>query len=172
MRTLVAYYSRSGNTRRVAEAIATALGADLEPIVDRADRGGILGYLRAGRDAYRRRTTRIDPPRLDPTGYDLVVVGTPVWASSVTPAVRTWLAEYRGRVPNVALFLTHGGSGRERVFAQMTELCGHFPLAALGLRVDELRSGVWESRVRDFAAEIAGLVTRSGTAEAGAGATG
>ena len=76
-------------------------------------------------------------------------------------------------VPSVkALFLTHGGSGRERVFAQMTELCGHFPLAALGLRVDEIRSGVSESRVRDFAAELAGLAARSGTAEAGAGATG
>ena len=159
-RALVAYYSRTGNTRRVAEAIAAELGADLEPIVDRTGRRGFVGYLRAARDAIRGRRTEIDPPRRDPSAYELLVVGTPVWGSSLTPAVRTWLAARTGTLPDTALFLTHGGSGRERVFAQMTGLCGRFPLAALALREQELREGGWEGRARAFAAEIAALAAR------------
>ena len=167
-RALVAYYSRSGNTRRVAETIASELGADLEPITDLADRRGILGYLRAGRDAIRGRGTGIGEPVHDPGAYDLVVIGTPVWASAVTPAVRTYLARYAGRLPDAALFLTHGGSGRERVFAQMTALCGRFPLAALALREQELRAGGWEAWARAFAREVREQAERRHGTEAGA----
>ena len=53
-RTLVAYYSRTGNTRHVAEVIAAELGAELEPIVDRAERRGRLGFLRAAREGKAR----------------------------------------------------------------------------------------------------------------------
>ncbi|HUF35223.1 MAG TPA: flavodoxin [Gemmatimonadales bacterium] len=156
-RALVAYYSRSGNTQRVAAVLAAELGADLEPIVDRRSRRGLLGYLRAARDAIRGRDTEIDPPRRDPARYDLLVVGTPVWGSSVTPAVRTYLRGRAGTLPEVAMFLTHGGSGRERVFAQLTELCGRLPLAALAVREEELKEGGWEGRTRGFAAEIAAI---------------
>lgn len=156
-RVLIAYYSRTGNTRRVAEALAAQLGADLEPIVDRVNRLGFFAFLRAARDAIQGRLTDIAPPRLDPAGYDLLVVGTPVWGSSLAPAVRTWLSARTGRLPDTALFLTHGGSGRERVFAQMTGLCGRFPVGALALREQELREGSWEGKVRGFAAELAAL---------------
>ena len=160
-RILVAYYSRSGNTERVARALAAELGADLERIVDRTDRRGFLGYLRAGRDAIRRRGTEIAPPATDPPRYDLLLIGTPVWGRSVTPAVRTYLTRYTDALPDTALFLTYGGSGAERVFAQLTALCGRLPLAALAIREHELRPGGWESRVRAFAAEVAALADRS-----------
>ena len=158
-RALVAYYSRSGNTRRVAEVIAGELGADLEPITDRTERHGLLGYLRAARDAIRGRGTAIGEPVHNPAAYDLVVVGTPVWASSVTPAIRTYLARHAGRLPDAALFLTHGGTGRERVFSQMTALCGRFPLGAFALREQELRGG-WEPQARAFARDMLATARR------------
>ena len=159
-RALVVFYSRSGNTRRVAEVIADELGADLEPTVDFTDRRGFFGYLKAGRDAVLGRTTAISPPRHDPAGYDLIVVGTPVWGSSVTPAIRTYLAGRAGSLPDAGLFITHGGSGRERVFAQLTGLCGRFPLAALAVREQQLKDGDWEEPARAFARELAVLVSR------------
>lgn len=158
-RALVAYYSRSGNTRRVAEVIAAELGADLEPITDRTERHGLLGYLRAARDAIRGRGTAIGEPVHNPATYDLVVVGTPVWASAVTPAIRTYLARHAGRLPDAALFLTHGGTGRERVFSQMTALCGRFPLGAFALREQELRGG-WEPQARAFARDMLATAQR------------
>lgn len=158
-RALVAYYSRSGNTRRVAEVIAAELGADLEPITDRTERNGLLGYLRAARDAISGRGTAIGEPVHSPATYDLVVVGTPVWASAVTPAIRSYLARHAGRLPDAALFLTHGGTGRERVFSQMTALCGRFPLGAFALREQELRGG-WEPQARAFARDMLATAQR------------
>lgn len=163
-RILVAYYSRSGNTRRVAEAVAAELRADLEPIVDRTNRRGLLGYLRAARDAYRGLATAIEPSGHDPAGYDLVVVGTPVWVASVTPAVRTFLGTHGAERPGLAFFLTYGGSGEERVFTQMADLCARPPLATLAVREEELRSPDWEVRVRAFAAAIGAAAERRAAA--------
>jgi len=47
---LVAFYSRTGHTRQVAEAIAAALDAELEAIEDVRPRLGIIGWWRSGRD--------------------------------------------------------------------------------------------------------------------------
>jgi hypothetical protein len=52
------------------------------------------------------------------------------------------------------------------VFAQMTGLCGRFPLAALAVREQELKEGSWEGRARAFAAEVAALVARNAAASA------
>jgi len=86
MKTLVAFYSRDGHTKRVAEIIANALNAELDEIVDKKPRKGFLGFLRAGYDATRRKTTEISFTK-NPTDYDIVVIGTPVWNSRVTPAI-------------------------------------------------------------------------------------
>ncbi len=45
---LVAYYSKTGNTKRAAEDIAKSLGADLEEIKDKRNRKGFGRGLRAG----------------------------------------------------------------------------------------------------------------------------
>ena len=85
MKALVVYYSRSGVTRKVAQALAAALGAEIEEIVDTKDRSGAGGWLKAGADASLKRLTAIQPMTKDPAGYDLVVIGTPVWGWTMTP---------------------------------------------------------------------------------------
>ena len=42
MKILIAYYSKTGNTERVAKDLASQLGADLEKVIDRKNRKGIL----------------------------------------------------------------------------------------------------------------------------------
>jgi len=153
MKTLIVYYSRTGNTRKLAQAIAAELGAAVEEIVESKSRAGILGWLGAGRDAMLRRTTPIQPLKTDPARFDLVVVGTPVWGWSVTPAVRAFLASHAGRLKSVAFFCTQGGSGYARAFRQMEELSGKKPLATLALLEKEL-AGDFTPRVREFAAAL------------------
>lgn len=133
MKTLVVYYSRSGVTRSAAEAIAKVLGADLEEIVDLTDRRGALGYLRAGRDAALKRPTVIHPPIRQPKDYDLVIIGTPVWAFTMAPAVRTWIGMHKAQISHVALLCTMGGSGDKRTFTHLEQACGHTPVATLSL---------------------------------------
>jgi len=151
---LVVYYSRSGNTRKVAEAIAEGMGADIEEIVDRKKRSGFFGVLGAGWDAMRKKLTDIAEPQKDPGDYDVVVLGTPVWAGTICPAVRTWITNFRERLPAVALFATTGASGIDRTLASMATLCGKEPAARLGLTEAQLAKAAWKGPVSEFAREV------------------
>jgi flavodoxin len=91
MKTLVIYYTRTGNTKFIAETIAAELGADIEEVVDLKNRQGKLAFLPAGRDAMRGKETEIDQTKRTPADYDLIIIGQPVWAGSPTPAIRTYL---------------------------------------------------------------------------------
>jgi len=48
MKTLVAYYSRTGNTKKVAVEIAKNLKADIDEIIDKKDRSGMIGWIIGG----------------------------------------------------------------------------------------------------------------------------
>lgn len=128
MKTLVVYYSRDGHTKIVAKEMAAALAADIEEIRELKSRKGIFGWLLAGHDASRKKPTEIATFNTDPNGYDLVIIGTPVWAFTMTPAIRTWLTKYGKNLKNVAFFATMGGSGDKRTFTKMEELCGRLPI--------------------------------------------
>lgn len=154
MKTLVVYYSRTGNTRRVARRIAEDLDADREQIEDTKNRDGIMGFLKGGKDSLFRNQTELGELTKDPGDYDLVLVGTPVWAGTVCPAIRTWLGRFCDRLNNMAFFLTTRTSGKEKTFIEMTEVSGAPPHATLALTVSELKSGEWMSRTDVFVDEI------------------
>ena len=59
MKALVVYYSRTGNTRAVAERIAQELGAEIEEVLDKKKRSGALGFLLGGKDATMGNKTEI-----------------------------------------------------------------------------------------------------------------
>ncbi len=124
MKTLVVYYSKSGNTRHVAEEIAKALGGDMEEIVEiGAKRTGILGFLRSGRGGMMREKSRIEAPKKRPVDYDLVFVGSPVWGWNLVPAVRSYLAAADIGGKPAAFFCTMGSNGEKKTFESMRELC-------------------------------------------------
>jgi flavodoxin len=143
MRTLVVYFSRSGNTRMVATDLARALGADMEEIVERTSRDGIVGYARSLYESIRKHAAEIAPAVKGPEGYDLVVIGTPVWGGDVSSPVRAYLERNRSKLPAVAFFCTMGGRGSEGAFRTMEQLAGKPPKERLALnqpRVAALRS--------------------------------
>ncbi len=157
MRTLVVSYSRNGTTRELARALGQALVADVEEIVDPTPRAGTIGYLVSGFESITKRAAPIRPRVKDPRDYDLVVVGTPVWAGIMSSPVRAYLEAVRGRLPRVAFFCTMGGRGDEHAFLEMEKLAGARPVAVLALRE---RAGWKEGQraIRDFAARaIAGV---------------
>lgn len=114
-KVLIVYYSLTGNTARVANDLARELNADVEALRDHTPRIGSFGLLRAAFDALRNARTRIDPPQRDPVQYDLTIVGTPVWASHITPAVRTYLQQMQHRIGRIAFFATCANTGYDRI---------------------------------------------------------
>lgn len=104
MKTLVVYYTRTGNSKFAAETIAAELGADMEEVVDLKNRQGKLAYMSCGRDAMNGKETDIAETKRNPADYDFIVIAQPVWAWSPTPAIRTYLNKNNLSGKKVALF--------------------------------------------------------------------
>ena len=115
MKSLVVYYTRTGNAKFVAETIAAELGSDIEEIVDLKKRAGKLGWMMAGKDASQEKQTQIGPTIRVPQDYDLIVLGTPVWAWKPTPAIRTYIAKNDLSGKKVALFFTMDSNLKQAV---------------------------------------------------------
>ncbi len=130
-KTLVAYYSMTGHTRRIANEVRDVTGAELEEIQEPTPRQGLTGVLRALFDGVVRRTPPILVAGHDPADYDLLVIGGPVWAGRMAAPVRTYAKRYGANARHVAFFCTEGGRGAETAFADLEELCQHPPEATL-----------------------------------------
>lgn len=150
-KTLVVFYSQSGTTRRIAEALSRALKCDLEEITEPKQRTGFLGYIRSLLEARRGRPAIIAPKKHDVSSYDLVVIGTPVWAWSLSSPVRAYLMATASQLPEVAFFCTLGASGSERTFAQMSAIVGKKPRAVCAITQRETLSGSYFDRLSTFA---------------------
>ncbi|MFW9909461.1 MAG: flavodoxin [Candidatus Thorarchaeota archaeon] len=121
MKILIAYYSRTGTTKAVAERLAQQLGADLDEIADLQERLGTVNYMRAARAAKGLKTTEIRYEK-NPEDYDVIVIGTPIWWNNLPPAPRTYLSSFDLRGKKVAFFITSQSEERENVFSQLREL--------------------------------------------------
>ena len=108
LKSLIVYYSRTGNTRFVAETIAAEIGADVEEVVDLKKRSGPLGFLIGGKDARQGKETKISPTTKIPNDYELVIFGTPVWAGKPAPAINTYLKKNNLSGTKVAAYFTKG----------------------------------------------------------------
>jgi len=112
MKTLVIYYTRTGNAKFLAETIAAELGADIEEVIDLKNRQGTFGWLSAGRDAMGEKETEIAQTKRTPTDYDLMIIGQPIWAGNPTPAIRTYLNKNDLSGKKVALFFSDSNLGQ------------------------------------------------------------
>jgi flavodoxin len=140
MKTLVLYYSRGGKTERVANDIASRLGADIEKIIDKKSRSGLFGFLFGGRDAMKERETEIGEPIKNAIDYDLVIFGTPVWASNITPAIRTYINKTKNNLKNTAFFITSGNTNSETIVRIMEKLVEKKMKTHVGFSANELRN--------------------------------
>ena len=78
MKSLVAYYSRTNITKRLAEDIADKLGCDIEEIKPKVNYQGKLGYARGIKDGAAGKNVELETLKYDPQDYDVVYVGGPV----------------------------------------------------------------------------------------------
>lgn len=154
MEALLVYYSRTGITRKVALDIAGLLKCDAEEIFDTKNRSGPLGYLSAGKDACLSRPTTIKETKKDPSLYDIVIVGTPVWAFTMSTPIRTYISQNKGKFKNIAFFCTQGGSGAKRAFGHMQRLCNKSPIATLELTTSEVINNKFDEKIQKWLKEV------------------
>lgn len=127
-KTLILYYSRTGNTKLACEALARALSADRIEIKDSADRSGGWGFFTAAASAVFNMQTAIEPehPNLDP--YSNIILAAPIWSGRLATAIRTLIAKNRFDGKKVGIFTTTNvlekESSREKGKAAVAEAGG------------------------------------------------
>ncbi|MPM00981.1 hypothetical protein SDC9_47218 [bioreactor metagenome] len=158
-KSLIAYFTHSGNTRKIAGCIHNEMGGaifDIEPetpypnsynaVVAQAKKEIQAGH----KPALKANTDDIDP-------YDIIFIGSPNWWHTMAPPVATFLSSHDWSGKTVVPFCTHGGGGQENVLRDIARLC---PQAAIlgGFEVYGGGSG-------DTQAKISAWLRRIGVAE-------
>ncbi|MGL6299195.1 MAG: flavodoxin family protein [Methanobacteriaceae archaeon] len=152
MKILISYYSRSNITKDVAEEIQSQLGGDIEEIKDLKSRKGIFGYIIAGMEAARGKKAQIAQTKYNVEDYDLVIVGTPVWAGTMATPIMTYLDENTGKFKNTGFFCTCGSSGYEKTLVNMTSRISKPPVATFYLKKEELKNK--SIKIKDFVDKV------------------
>jgi flavodoxin len=115
MKTLVVYYSYEGSCALIAEHIKRAVQADMLELKpeDEKRRTGLTKYFWGGRQVMTHAHPKLKPYDFNPEPYDLIIIGSPVWAGSPAPALNTFLEEAKITGKKLALFCCHlGGKGK------------------------------------------------------------
>jgi len=153
MKTLVVYYSKQNHTRKVAEEISNGLNCDIEELIDTQERTGALWGFRAYIDAIKEKSTILEELKNDPSDYDLVIIGTPVWRRISTP-IRAYLTQNKDKFNDVVFFSTSGFGRYKSTFKLMRELSMKTPLAELDIMSKDVNNGSYKSKVADFVKKI------------------
>ena len=143
---LCVYYSRTGHTEKLMREIAQELNCEIVKLDDGVDRSGLKGWLRSGLQAMSRRLPAVKPPEtaLPLSIYDLVIIGTPVWAGRCSAPVRSFLREHGEELRRVAYVITRGSDVRyEEVYDQMDLYVRQPHVGAVTIRPDSVGAEFW-----------------------------
>lgn len=125
MKTLIIYYSYSGNTKKVAEYLRAYLEqkgrVDIIELKAQDEANSFFGQCRR---AFRRARATIEPLNCNFSDYDLICFGSPVWAFAPAPAINTCLDQAQNiQGKEIILFTTFGsGTGNTRCLNYMQKI--------------------------------------------------
>lgn len=121
MKSLVVYYSLTGKTKLVAQAIAEALNATLAEITETKPRKlGPLIYLIGGFAATINRGSKINPLDVDLKQYERIFTGSPIWNSRPAPAVNSFIYQTNFEGRSIIPFFTMYGDNSKKALANIT----------------------------------------------------
>lgn len=122
-KTLVLYYSLTGNTKAVADEIANRLGADIEAIeaVNPYDTSFMATIERCKADREAGVFTEIKPVKADLSQYDVIFIGYPVWFGTYAPPIESLLSQVDLNGKKIVPFCTFGSGGLESSVKDMEE---------------------------------------------------
>ncbi|MDO4806989.1 MAG: flavodoxin [Coriobacteriales bacterium] len=128
MKTAVVYYSMSGNTEFVAKQMAEEIPADLvrlAPVKEYPSKG-VRKFLWGGKSAIMSEAPTLLPYDFDVTAYDRIVFGTPVWAGTFAPPLRTFIRDYKDELAgkSLAAFACCAGGDAKKTFPKLKEALG------------------------------------------------
>ncbi|MEL6919768.1 MAG: hypothetical protein AAFO77_01925 [Pseudomonadota bacterium] len=150
LKTIILFYSLTGNTAKVAEDMAKMLKADIEEIHETKERRGLWGYLTGLFTSLGGGGTDVEPPDHRFGDYDLVIVGSPVWARQLAAPMRKFLEREKTSISDHASFCLHSGLGFKRAQVVIDEVLGRPAAARFDAKETDIRSEDYWKRLRKF----------------------
>lgn len=131
MRTAIVYYSMSGNTKYVADKIADVIKTSgevdiirIEPVKAYPDQGA-KKFVWGGKSAVMGEKPKLQPYEFNIEKYDRIIFGTPVWASTFVPPLRTFINENKDiKDKKIAVFTCFSGGGADKAIDKMKKYIG------------------------------------------------
>lgn len=123
MKKAVVFYSLSGNTQAAAKEIAEGIGADLielklvKPFPTEKSKQLALG----GMQAMFGMKSAIQELSKNIKEYDVLILGTPIWAGTIAAPVHSFLNKYQVLDKIVAVFTFSGGGDNKRCIAKLSK---------------------------------------------------
>jgi len=126
MNTIIVYYSLEGNTEFAAHEIAVVLEAatfKIEPVKAYSAINGAK-YFWGGKDVLLGVRPQLKPYQFQADDYDIIIIGTPIWAGGCAPPINTFLAQNNLKGKKIGLFATSGSGNAEKCFEKMKRQIG------------------------------------------------
>lgn len=154
-KVLIAYYSHSGNTEKVAKMISEETGGTLCPICTVNEYPAVYKDLvnQAVKEINSGYRPEIKNNGIDLSDYDTVFIGSPNWCGTVAPAVMTFLHKYDFKGKTVIPFCSHGGGGSKNSGKDVAAACP----GANVLSCFEIKGSGGETGKDNISAWISGL---------------
>lgn len=114
-KAMVLFYSFEGSTKEVGQYLSRELVIPYEEIrpVKDLNSKGFIKYIVGGGQVIRKKKPELMEIKAKLENYDTVFLGSPIWAGSFTPAIRTLLESGALKDKNIAFFYTSkGGPGK------------------------------------------------------------
>ncbi|UCC96008.1 MAG: flavodoxin [Candidatus Omnitrophota bacterium] len=158
MKSLVIYYSLTGNTRFISEIISRISGSDILELKLKKDDSRLKGfkkYFWGGMQVYMKKKPELMLFDKNPQDYDLIFIGTPVWAWRHTPAIETFFSNINLNNKKIALFCCHGGGKGKTLEKMKYRLGGNEIIGEIDFK-EPLRYGkdTGSERVKAWVGEI------------------
>ncbi len=152
MKTLVVYYSFEGNCEFAAKIIARRLGADLLQLkAGNEPPSGFGKHLIGGRAALRGEKAILYRINKNPESYDVVIIGGPVWAGTIAPALREFMISYPFEKKRTAIFASSASGNASSMLKRLkTMLAGNEVLSELSLKKPLRHREQAEEQINEF----------------------
>lgn len=158
MSILILYHSSTCNTQKVADLLALQLEAETAPIMAPAHNKPILGPLIKAWNILMGGSPEICIPKRAQQAWDLIVVGSPIWAARPAPEIRTYLKRYILEPQDIALFVTCDGTSKkfppERAITEMTDILRHTPVATAIFTTADINGAQLAEKAAHFAKRL------------------
>ncbi|MCK5420900.1 MAG: flavodoxin family protein, partial [Deltaproteobacteria bacterium] len=113
-KTLILYYSLTGNTKATCEVLQEALRADIVEIKDLVDRSGRWGFFKTAIGSLLGMQTKIEPENPDLSPYPNIILGSPIWTGKLSMAIRTLIDKNRFDEKKIVVCTTTNAFEKEK----------------------------------------------------------